>query len=83
MIIGIIAALASAVIQPLSFLLYGNVATILVNSQIAAKLSSYSTTSSTASTATTTTTQSNSTTSISSWYFVYVAKQNKLFFKIF
>ena len=40
MFIGLIAALAASAIQPLSFLLYGNVATTLVNSQISATLAS-------------------------------------------
>jgi hypothetical protein len=60
MVIGIIAALGSALIQPLSFLLYGNVATILVNSQI---LASYSSKLNTTTSATTTTSSS----SITSW----------------
>jgi hypothetical protein len=62
MVIGIIAALGSALIQPLSFLLYGNVATILVNSQI---LASYSSKLNTTTTTSATTTTSSS--SITSW----------------
>lgn len=59
MVIGIIAALGSALIQPLSFLLYGNVATILVNSQILASYSSKLNTTTTTSATTTSTTSSS------------------------